>query len=458
MIESPDFSFMLYGCTELANNARLSAYVQWAAETGAWEGSDCCVEMPRECWCPNDGLPTDYVDPITDGACWVDPLVPESSEYLGLYITNVGGLRDSAFTRGATENIGRGVTLGRGRSGSRVFTITALVIGTSCCGVDYGIEYLRRVLEQGGCGAGTCLEGCDALGSCGLTCMTGRVCCPEGETDDGLRQWVNVGLVDGVKEVEESGMANCHCCMREVTFIVQSETAESYSCDPVICLDKDADLENTATRCFDWINGCPDELEQDPECTDDPACPPNACVLPAPPNRVNNCFCEPIGVSIDCCCAADQANHRDETYRITITAGRDPSNVPYTQYGQRNTRVKLYTNDPKKSCPSDDFVAAQQWSRGDECASLDIPFLKPGAKLVIDGRTERVSVECDGKCYPGWASVFAPTGDDPFPILSSCNGIFACIEWDLGTTQFEVDPGAGKIPAHVKVERFKVYA
>lgn len=219
-IESPDFSYLCFGCQELANNARLSSYVQWAAQTGAWDGSDCCVEMPHACWCENDGSPNDFVDPITDEVCWYDPAAPESSEYLGMYITKVMGLRDSAFARGVTDNLGRGVTLGRGRQGSRVFVIEAMVIATSCCGMDYGMEYIRRVLERG-CGQGSCLTGCGDLASCGLTCMTGRVCCPEDveDFDSGLRQWVNVGIVDGVKEVED-GSSSCRCCMRKVTFTV----------------------------------------------------------------------------------------------------------------------------------------------------------------------------------------------------------------------------------------------
>ena len=458
-IEAPDFSYLCFGCQELANNARLQAYVEWAAQTGAWSGSDCCVEMPRECWCPNDGLPTDYVDPVTDGACWVDAVVPESSEFLGMYITKVAGLRDSAFARSPTDNIGRGVTLGRGREGSRVFAIEALLVATSCCGMDYGIEYIRRALEQGGCGVGTCLSGCGDLGNCGLTCMTGRVCCPEDiqVEDSGLRQWVNVGLVDGLKEVED-GTPSCRCCLRKVTFTIQAETAESYSITPVVCLDKNADLANTATRCFDWINGCPDVLVTDDDCTDDPTCPPNACILPAPPQRVNYCFCEPLGVSVDCCCADDQANQRDETFRIVIDAGKNPLNPVFSQFGQRNLRVKFYTNDPKKPCPSDDFAAAQLWGSGDECAVLEIPYLKAGARLVIDGRTDSITVECDGKCYPGWNSAYGVNGTDPFPLLSSCNGVLICVEWDLGTTQFVDNVGAGQVPAHVKIERFKVYA
>ena len=458
-VESPDFSYLCFGCQELANNARLSAYVNWAAASGAWSGMDCCVEMPRECWCPNDGLPDDFVDPVTDQACWVDAQVPESSEYLGMYITKVTGLRDSAFSRASTENIGRGVTLGRGREGSRVFAIEALLVATSCCGMDYGLEFVRRSLEQGGCGVGSCLSGCGDLGNCGLTCMTGRVCCPEDieVEDSGLRQWVNVGLVDGLVEVPDD-TSSCRCCMKKVTFTIQAETAESYSLTPVVCLDKDADLENQATRCFDWINGCPDPFATDPDCTDDPACPPDACLIPAPPQRVNYCFCEPMGVSVDCCCALDQANQRDETYRITIDAGKDPANIPFTQFGMRNLRIKFLTNDPRLPCPSDDFAAAQLWGPDDECAVLEIPYMKPGAQLVIDGRNDSITVQCDNQCFPGWNSVFGVNGTNPFPLLSSCNGVLICVEWDLGTTQFVDNPGAGAIPAHVKIERFKVYA
>jgi hypothetical protein len=413
--------------------------------------------MPHECWCPADGLPTEFSDPITDEACWYDALIPESSEYLGMYVTKVGGLRDSAFARSSSENIGRGVTLGRGRDGSRVFTIEAMLVATSCCGMDYGIEFVRRTLENGGCGTGSCLTGCGDLGACGLTCLTARVCCPDGEDDTGLRQWVNVGLTEGLKEAEDPA-GSCRCCLRKVTFTLQAETPQSYSIDSVICLDKDADLENQATRCFDWINGCPDLFETDPDCTDDPFCPPDACILPAPPQRVNYCFCEPLGVSVDCCCIADLPAHRDETYRITLDAGVDPTNAQFSTYGLRNTRIKFLTADPKKPCPSDDEAALGEWGDADLCALLEIPYLKPGAQLVIDGRNDSITVQCDNQCFPGWASAFGPNGSDPFPLLASCHGIVMCVEWDLGAAQFVSDPMAGKIASHVKIERFKVYA
>lgn len=456
-VNSPEFSFVLYGCQELANNARLMAYTNWAAQQGAWNGMDCCVRFENECFCPTDGVLSDYTDPVTDDACWVDPLIPESPEYLGMYISKVTGLHDSAFARTPTDNIGRGVTLGRGRSGSRVFVIEAWLVATSCCGMDYGVEFVRRTLENGGCGVGTCLTGCGDLGNCGLTCMTARVCCPEDveALDTGIRQWVNVGLVDGVKEVD--GESSCRCCLRKVVFTVQAETAESYACDPVVCLDKNADLENTASKCFDWINGCA-EFDATPDCTIDPFCPPGPCPLPIAPQRVDNCFCEPAGVSIDCCCASDQANHRDETFRVTIDAGINPNDGNFTAHGLRNARVLFYNGDPKRPCPSDDEAAAALWSTVDACAVLEIPYLKPGARVVIDGRTDKITVECDGRCFPGWNTVFGVNGSSPFPLLASCNGIFICVEWDLFSTQFVDDLPAGAKPSHVKIERFRVYA
>lgn len=455
----PAFSYFCFGCSELANNARLAKYVAWAAATGQWADMDCCVEMPNECWCPADGTPDDYTDPVTDSACWYDPLIPESSEYLGMYVTKVIGLNDSTTARSSTQNLGRGASLGRPANGGRSFQITALLVATSCCGMDYGIEFVRRILEQGGCGSGTCLDGCGALGSCGLTCMTARTCCPEDdENDTGLWQWVNAGVVDGIKEVADGSMASCRCCLREVTFTIQTETPEAYSIEPVVCIDKDADLANTATRCFDWTNGCPDAFPIVPDCTEDPLCAPFGCVLPQPPQRTNYCWCEPMGVSIDCCCAQDQANHRDETYRVVIDAGKNPLDAKFREQGLRNMRLKFYTADPKRPCPSDDEIAARGYGDADQCAVLEVPYLKPGARLVLDGRTERITVECDGQCFPGWNSVYGPNGSDPFPLLSSCRGIYVCVEWDLANTQFIDNPSGGQLRSHVRIERYRVRA
>lgn len=454
-MSSRPFSYFCFGCMELANNARLAAYVAWAAQTGAWANSNCCIEMPNECWCPLDGDIADYTDPITDAACWYDPLVPESSEFLGMMVTKVVGLDDSAFARETSENVGRGVTLGRPQSGGGTFMIEAVLIATSCCGMDYGREFVSRVLEGGGCGAGSCLTGCGDLGSCGLTCMTARVCCPEEEVDDtGLWQWVNAGLVEGMKRIDEEVNEQCDCCWRKFTFTIQTETKQAYSIVPTVCLDKDADLENVATRCFDW-NSCDVVFEPD-LCTTDPLCDNEPCVLPQPPQRVNFCFCEPMGVSVDCCCATDQANHRDETFRVIIDAGKNPADPLFTARGLRNARVKFFTNDPKLPCPSDDAAAARAWGDAQLCAELLIPYLKPGAQVIIDGRTDRITVQCDNQCFPGWNSVFGPNGSDPFPLLSSCNGIFVCVEWDLGNTQFVDNPAGGQVRSHVKIERYKV--
>lgn len=449
------FSYFCFGCIELANNARLSKYVGWAAANGQWSDANCCVEMPRECWCPTDGTPDDFVDPITDDACWIDPEIPESSEFLGMFVTNVRGLRDSAFTRSASQNIGHGVTLGRDTVGSRSFAVEAFLVATSCCGMDYGFEFVKRILENGGCGNGSCLQGCGDLGSCGLTCMTVRTCCPESEGDDnGLRQWVNVGVVEGLKESDEQS-ASCECCLFKVTFTIQSETPESYSVNPEVCLDKDVDLDNVVNRCFDWTS-CESEDNSD-LCTTDPLCTNTECVLPSPPNRVNTCFCEPLQVAVDCCCATDQANARDETYRIVIDTGKNPTDADFVARGMRNLRVKFYNGNPLLPCPSDDEESLALWSTQPICAALEVPYLKAGSQLVIDGRTENITVQCDNKCYPGYGSVFGVDGSDPFPLLSSCNGVVICVEWDMFSTQFELDTMNGIVPAHVKIERFKVY-
>lgn len=457
-MSSLPFSYLCFGCSEIVNHARLAAYIRNASMNGLWENLECCIELQDACYCPADGVPEQYVSPAADGVCWYDPSIPESPDFLGMFITSVTGLNDSTFSRQTTGNLGRGITLNRPQTGGRTFAIEAIMIATSCCGMDYGSEFIRRTLELGGCGNGSCIGGCGDLGNCGLSCMTGRTCCPSFEGDDsGLRQWVNVGLIDGLTEVSEGDTADCRCCWRKVTFTVQSETPESYSIEPVICIDKNADLENVAVKCFDWYS-CDDPNETEPDCTDDPNCAPDACVLPSPPQRVNYCWCEPLGVSIDCCCPDELSNHRDETYRITIDAGVNPSDAGFIANGLRSARIKFYTADPKLPCPSDDDVSAGLWGEAQECALLEVPYLKPGSRIVIDGRLDKITVECDGQCFPGAGSVFGVNGADPFPLLASCAGIFICIEWDLQHTQFVDDAGAGAVPSHVKIERYKVYA
>src|SRR3989304_3919489 len=176
-----------------------------------------------------------------------------------------------------------------------------------------------------------------------------------------------------------------------------------------------------AAGVFDGLNGCPAPVVQT-ECTDDPFCPPDACVLPSPPQRIDYCFCEPLGVSVDCCCVPDIAANRDETYRVVIDAGKNPNDANFTARGMRNARVLFYQHDPKRPCPSDDEVAAGLWTINDACAVLEIPFLRPGSQVIIDGRTERITVECDSRCYPGWQNGFGGGGAGPGPVVRAGAG------------------------------------
>ncbi len=470
-------SFMCYGCHELINTKRTYTYVKWAQQNGLFETDGCCPEI-NNCGCDDDD--TGFVDPITDNVCWYDQAIPASGEFLGMWIVGLTGLWDSPFSESVTDTVGRGVTIGRAKWGAKEAHFEAMALATSCRGMDYGLEYLRRTLEtpDNGCrNPQVC-----ATGGCSTREMTIRAFCPEPEDpDDGLRQFMNVGTIDGLKIIDQERRDKCCCTMRRVSFTLASERPESFSFQGT-CIDDDA--SNEFTQCWDWDAPCDGNSIICNSCTtcgsidfcgrvDCDACEQcsdchyqaTAFVPPPEPAQViKDCYSYPLDWAVQCCCPdpSTQPTARDTTYRMEIFSGHlhDESLPAQPPQGLRDLRILIYDNPIGLDCKDASQEAYDSWKTIPPCGELHIKAIPPDTTLIIDGRTRTINAICKNVCVPAESLVFNACGGSVFPLVSSCTPKMICLEWALNSTNFPdyiFPPDVTGIPAHVKVDMYNVH-
>lgn len=474
-VSTTAWSWACFGCTDFINDARLVAYHRWACANDLYECDSRPELLDLQHLCPNDGDPGDYSDPATDGVCWYDPNLPDSEEFLGVLVQRVTGSRSSTFQREAIDSATLGSLLKVETLRGRSFGFEIILIGTSCRGVEYGIEWLRRTLELGGC------DRQDSCDQCRTRNLKARIYCDDSAEDNGLREWVGVGLIDGLAEVPGRLEWAC-CCLRAFTFSMQAESPFSYSpVGELVRLDADgaADSPDAFDACYDWAlgcvscgseaclecEGCGSELDACEACREkcgqcnrcgwDPVCGLQQ-VRPARPLflQPDDCVvCEPINRVIQAVNITDVDRQIDQTFVVDLFSGMATDNPIFSERGLRNAAVKFYPN-PQGAPPITDQASYDYWRRRSTCAELRVRHVPPNATIRIDGKAERVTLLCDGKCRPYDEVVAGPSAASIFPIVASCYPVMISVEWDLTQTQFDEAPPA-RVRSALEVRRFR---
>lgn len=86
----------------------------------------------------------DYDDITT--APWYDAQVPASAEFAGLLPLDLSGLNDSSVSSTPIEYIGAGGSTGRPRASTLSMVASAILVGSTERGVEYGKRWVERVL------------------------------------------------------------------------------------------------------------------------------------------------------------------------------------------------------------------------------------------------------------------------------------------------------------------------
>lgn len=406
-------TLMCYGCAPIANNAQLQTYIHWACENGKL--SDSCSLSSNFIICPDDDA--DFIDPVTDNACWWDPNYPESADFLGVFIEDVDGLDQDGYARSTNTNLNDGYSLGRGIRPGRTLTFRVVLFGTSCAGIEWGRRWLERTLR-----GETCDHSDGGTSRCGTTELKMRVCCPgELGADDGIRIFPRAALTDGLKRTDGDRRDACTDTYQRFTFVLSTTTPASFGELVEECSDVMPDPDDP--DCADWDTWCQGfEVTVDCSCPTscDGSCPEQAFVSPS--LLADEIPCGPFERVSACCCIGGTASSSiGSSVILELFAGEGPGFTAAT-----DVLIEFYTNPKQLPCPSSTEEREAIRANNDLCASVSACRIPAGSTLRIDGRTGRTTLTCDGISKP----VYDLVGGDVSKLVAGCFDMIACVSFN----------------------------
>lgn len=412
------------GPQELWNTTRLQRYLENLGSPFDTGSSICACEALTPQILGEDA-DFEYERPEVDPAPWYDEDLGVSAEFLGFLPMNVSGTTDNPYRRTVTDAVGGGAVFGPRRAGPRTITVTGLLIGTSCCGAEYGMHWLAEALT--GCSG----EPCDG------DCFTMYDCCPEpGDDPDEFnrhhrRTFRRTALVDGPREIGRGGDASCarSACgggqIIEVEFILVAATPWAWT-DLTERMNIDL-FQEPNEDCVEWCatrhGRCGSEVCKWAECRgefDPCADPRNPVPRPPEPTLPDTAFCVPLATETTCydLDMSIRPQWSDDAVTLTLLAGAtELRNVRVTMYERRDgdTRPCSEVADESRCFPANEFF---------------VTYVPPGGAVVVDGQINAATTQCEGECSTS-STVYG--GQDGGPLMIkplTCANYCVCIETD----------------------------
>lgn len=415
------------GDNELWSTTRLQAYL---ANVGSPfdNGSAVCVcdTLTPAVLGELDGV---YTTPAEDPAPWYDPNLPVSGEYLGFMPLSIDGIDDNPRGRAVTNAVGGGGTFGPQRDLPRTITVQGVLIGSTCCGTEYGLQYLSEALQ--GCSGSVCDGDCFQMYNC---CPAPGLTAEQFNTQH-RRTYRRTSLVSGPTVVRRDGAGGCSagaCGGTElivVEFVIVAATPWAWT-DHIPLLDV-ALAGASSEDCVVWcMSGSPDPVQG---CGDEPclfapcSTPGNPCAdprnpVPTPPqpSLPPTSFCIPIAQDITCYSLdlGDRPEWSVDAPIIDVRSGsQELRNVRLTFYERRidDARPCSEIADENRCQPSNDIF---------------ITYIPAGGSVTIDGQTGRATTQCLGECQAA-TTVYGDTDGGPLRInMLTCSTYCFCISVD----------------------------
>ncbi|MFM9594074.1 hypothetical protein ACKI16_24015 [Streptomyces scabiei] len=450
--------YLVLGGVELANAARLETYLQTVGSP---------LDSPGACACFTADMVGDdpYTTPEEDGAPWYDPDVPESADFAGLRVLSVEGLDDYPVRRTVTNAVTGGGALGPARVMPRTITITGVLLGATCCAVEYGLHWLAEAVT--GCVGNTC-DG---------DCLTLFSCCPGEETPEDFqvrrrRTLRRVALTQGPTVVQRrgSGCTTGECSrgadLITVEIVLTAATPWLWT-DPTPLLDVALPADDSddcvtwcvhgtgpVTSCLDVSDACPvgsvsaPVVEDDEACdvawpvADDPVTDPCAgtcrflpcvdelsrcsdphCAPPVPPSpaTLESCYCLPLAVErefyeLD---LSGRPGWSVDVPIITLRAGKDDL---------RNVTITFY-----KRPVGGDLLTCEEVAEMERChphSQFHVAYVPAGGVVTLDGQIGRSVVQCGATCETS-RDVYGPDGAPPTFAPLDCATFCVAVETDI---------------------------
>lgn len=405
--------YLCVGGIEVANPLRTATYMANAggnacSPTIPWVGGCCpCPEWLPALSGPGVVLSPDaasvagagagldvaaaWTTPEQDDAPWYDPAIPESSDFLGVWIEEAKlGVPWNREARGRRS----GSALGPGRLQGRELAIVGWAFTRSAAATWYARQWLFEAL------AGP--AGCD---DCSLPDAVIWTHCDPARPRAGRRTLRRVGLTGWNPEVEPDFPAACGFKF-EATL-----TAEigSLFLDPVNAL---------ATNL----------VVGDPVCNVCSPCPtppsdPCSCGDRLPPPRVTTAldlsaaYCQPAEV------------YRAQGQLDAPTYWRDATAVirlKADDQGLANTRIRGWVNPVGLTDPA--LFECQ-----DPCLDIEVGCVPPLAEMVIDGTTRDARLVCQMVSQNGYSQLSSGGRRFAWPDIS-CHGLLVVVDSDAYNT------------------------
>lgn len=367
-----------YGGDELINSHRLGAYIACGAPGAAALGA--CRPTLHECGCVADVDEFDAVG-LTD-APWWDGADPASTEFYGLHVYAVEGLRVAPWVSNVSELASGGGRVGGARLGVRPLTFKAILHASTCRGMAWGLHWLTSMLTGKRCGAG----------ACGGADLTLRTCCPElGEPDDaGVWTLRGVVLTDAPTEAV-SVTDSCGCKLAEVSWEMTATDPWVYGATVELCQLEGLDAGECGLN--PEIGGvCVDPTHVDCPPVGSAVCPSSCGQSAPPPDLLISDPCAAIPASVHdvvCCLVEPPSLWRDGVLTFRVEAGS--ALLPMLQ-------VDIYPNPLGRPGPDLDPVG---WSCVPSCARLLVRDVCAFSTLEVDGVARRAMLEVGGQMVQG---------------------------------------------------------
>ena len=128
-----------YGDMEVINASRTETYARNAA-VGWFKPVYKNIALPLI-------LGETYTSPLMDDAPWTDPDALASYDFYGVYPLDVTGIEDSTMTADVVESTREGGVVQKPRHATQDVVFSAALIGGSECAVEYGMRWLKAVLN-----------------------------------------------------------------------------------------------------------------------------------------------------------------------------------------------------------------------------------------------------------------------------------------------------------------------
>lgn len=433
-----DSYFALNGA-EIQNAARTAAYIDAGFTTGSTEYGDCgCADL-------GDLLEQTYTTPLVDEAPWIDHRHPESYDFAGLLPMGISGGDDGVITR-TTIQTTAGARLAKAVCGPRRVTFRSVLVGATCCAVDYGLRWLRNVLlgsQSGDCGGDTmelldCCPDCDRIpGFVAANCSGGSTLTRTQQAcecrQSHIKCYKDAALESGPTVVEQIG-TGCGSCGLSCNIIVVEWTMISarpfaYGTREVLfenrLLPQPTDACNPVWSKDDPVVDCDTIIE---DCDDGEVCeeleipcgfiPPP----PVPTDTLASCICtNPVGQVAECITigTGEFADIRIPEFGTFVPI----INISAGSAELRNVTVRFYADPLDQGCDDLLSTSGRLAETCSACATLHITAIPAGSALEVDGEDEVTRLLCRGGVREPADQVLHGSGGGPFqlPVLSQDN-------------------------------------